>query len=80
MKKDVAVVQEQPDDVPVEVKRAIVQRQIALHQNGRYEAQVLVRVNKSIGTPPEQLKAYTDDLVRLEKMLDALKAELAALG
>lgn len=68
------------DDVPVEVKRAIVQRQIALYQNGRYEAQVLARVNKSIGTAPEQLKAYTDDLVRIEKVIDALKAELAALG
>ncbi len=75
--EDATVVEE---DVPAEVRRAIVQRQIALHQNARYETQVLARVNKSIGAAEETIKPYLDDLVRLEKVIDALKAELKAIG
>lgn len=67
------------DDIPIEIKQALIEQQIAAHKNGRYQTQVLVKVRRSIGEDETTLKPLIDDLIRIEKMIDGLKAELKAL-
>ena len=67
------------NDIPIEIKQALIEQQIAAHKNGRYQTRVLVRVRRSIGEDDAALKPLVDDLIRFEKMIDGLKAELKAL-
>ena len=61
------------------VKRALLEQEIAMWVNTRYQAQVRLRVQKAIGDT-EQQAAIIKDLERCEKALDALQAELDGLG
>jgi len=62
-----------------EVKRALIQRQIQAHANSRYEVEILAKVNKAIGADPAAIAQYISDLVRLEKIIDALQEELGTI-
>jgi hypothetical protein len=66
-------------DIPVEVKRALLEQEIGLWRNTKYITSVRYRVQKGIGTPAEELAPLVRDLEKCEKMLDALNGELAAL-
>jgi hypothetical protein len=67
------------DDVPVEIKRQIVQQEIQLWRNTRYQFEVRLRVEKRIGGTPEAQAEHIRQLETCEKRLDALQAELEAL-
>jgi len=68
------------DEIPAEVMRLIIMRQIDAHKNGAKEMELLARVNKSIGADAEVIKRHADEAVRLWKIVAALREELAALG
>jgi hypothetical protein len=67
------------NDIPIEIKQALIEQQVSAHKNGRYQTQVLVKVRRSIGEDDAALKPLVDDLIRFEKMIYGLKAELKAL-
>ena len=62
-----------------EVQRAIIQQEIAMYQNTRFQTEMRHRVSKKIGGTPEELKPLVDQLAKIEAALDVLQAELAAL-
>lgn len=62
-----------------EVKRLLIENEMNQHEQAAYVLGVRYRVSKKIGASPEELKPIEDALVKTEKMLDALKAELEQL-
>lgn len=60
------------DDVPVEVQRAIIQQEIQLWKNTRYQLEIRCRVQQRIGG---DISAIQAELEKCEKALDVL-AEL----
>jgi len=61
---------------PVEIKRLLVQQEITLWTNTRYQLQLRYRVTKGVGGDTTAIEA---DLLNAEKALDLLSAELKAL-
>ena len=55
------------------VKLAIIDSEIQMYHNTRYQLQLRHRVQKGIGGTPEQLKALEDELAKIESALDELE-------
>lgn len=70
----------QGQEIAPEIKRAIVEQEIALWRNTRYQLEVRARVARRVGCTPEQEAAALAELARVEQTLDALAEELAAIG
>jgi hypothetical protein len=68
------------DEIPIEVKRSIIDQERKLYLNTRYQLQVRYRVNKTIGAEQAVLQDLEKELTRCEKIIDALAAELEALN
>ena len=66
-------------EIPIEVKRSIIEGEAAMWRNTLYQAEVRHRVNARIGATAEAQKAVEDQMVQCEKALDALAEELKAL-
>ena len=67
------------DEIANEVKRAIIENEIALHRNTAYLVQLRHNVSKKIGASAEELKPLVDELVKHEQTIDLLKEELKKL-
>jgi len=65
--------------IPIDRQQAIIVNELEMWRNTRYQLQLRYRVNIGIGSPPETLKQLEAELVRCEKAIDLLKAELDAL-
>jgi len=63
-------------EIPIDVQRAIVQQEIQMWQNSRYQLEVRARVTKRIGGDAAPIVA---ELEKCEKALDALAEILAEL-
>lgn len=61
------------------IKRQIIEQELALWSNTRYQLQMRYRVNKSIGSPEEALKRIEDELTKCEQAIDILSKELSTL-
>ena len=61
------------DTIEEEVKMRIVDSEIAMYKNTRYQLEVRHRINKKLGNSEEQLKALEKELENVEKALDELK-------
>lgn len=68
------------DDIPVAVKRQLLDQEIALWRNTRYQLALRVRVAKHLGDGDNVIGPLRADLERCEKALDAVHAERDALG
>lgn len=67
-------------DPAVDVQRAILQQEIALWINTKYQGQVRLRVQRAIDGDKEVQAGLIADLERCERALDALRSELGALA
>ena len=63
-----------------DIKRALIDQEIANWQNSRYVLQMRHRVQIGIGAPKEILDQIVADLERHEKALDLLTQERTALN
>ena len=61
-------------DISNEVKTQVITQEIVTYENTRYLLSIRHRVNKKIGSTPEQLKVLEDEMVKIEMALDELKA------
>lgn len=61
------------DQIPEAVKIALIEQEVSIYQNTRYQLQLRHRVQKSIGGTEEQLKPIEDDLAKMERALDELE-------
>lgn len=68
------------NDVPVEIKRALLTQEIGQWKNTAYLLQVRHRVNKKLGAEEQALKSLEDEMVKAENAIDILSEELKALG
>ncbi len=59
-----------------QAQRAIVENEIALWCNTRYQMQLRYRVRKAIGETPEQLQEIETELIKCEAALDELQKVL----
>jgi len=66
------------NDIPVEVKLALLEQEQQMWHNSRYVFEVRARVNKRIGNV-EKVVACEKELENCEKALDALAEEVKAL-
>lgn len=60
------------DAIPVEIKKQILQQEISMYHNTRYQLEIRHRINKKLGNTPEQLKAIENELVKIESALAEL--------
>lgn len=60
------------NDIPTPIKIQIIDQDIQMYLNTRYQAQLRYRVQKAIGGTPDQLKVITDELTKIEAALDEL--------
>lgn len=60
------------NDIPTPIKIQIIDQDIQMYLNTRYQAQLRYRVQRSIGGTPDQLKVITDELTKIEAALDEL--------
>jgi len=67
------------EEISVEVKKAIINQELSMWLNTRYQFEVRHRINKKIGSSAEILKNIEDELTKCEKMIDALEDELNKL-
>jgi len=67
------------EEISVEVKKAIINQELSMWLNTRYQFEVRHRINKKIGSGAEILKNIEDELTKCEKMIDALEDELNKL-
>lgn len=67
------------DEIPNEVKKAIIQQEIGLYKNTAYQAQLRYRVNKKLGAEESVLKALEAEMTKCEATIDILNQELDAL-
>jgi len=65
---------------PIEIQRAVLSHEIAMWTTTRYQCEVRLRVQKKIEGEREIIDGLIADLERCETALDALNAELDALG
>jgi len=70
----------QEQEIAPETRRAIVEQEIALWRNTRYLTDVRLRVLRRVGGTDEQIAAQIAELERIERTLDALAEERAAIG
>ncbi len=63
------------NEIPAEIKQALLQNEIAQWQQSLYVLQVRYRVQAKIGAGKEILAALTAEMERCEKALDALQEE-----
>ena len=61
------------DTIEEKVKMNIVDSEIAMYKNTRYQLEVRHRINKKLGNAEEQLTALEKELENVEKALDELK-------
>ena len=61
------------ETIEEEVKMKIVDSEIAMYKNTRYQLEIRHRINKKLGNSEEQLKALEKELENVEKALDELK-------
>ena len=61
------------ETIEEEVKMKIVDSEIAMYKNTRYQLEIRHRINKKLGNAEEQLKALEKELGNVEKALDELK-------
>jgi hypothetical protein len=66
-------------DVPIEIRRQLLQQEISMWKNTRYLAEVRLRVQRRIGGTPEAEAQHMQELERCEKAIDALEEEAHAL-
>jgi hypothetical protein len=69
---------EKPVDVTDETKRALIEQDMQLWRNTRYQCEIRRRVQQRIGNT-EGEAAMIAELERCEKALDVLAEELAAI-
>ncbi len=67
-------------EVPIEIKRKIVEEELALYRNTRFRTELRHNVLKRVGAQEAELKPLVDDLIRLEHILIELDKERAALN
>ena len=60
-------------DVPVDVKTRILENEIAVYKNTRYQLEIRHRVNKKLGTGGDQMKQIEKELENIEAALDELQ-------
>jgi len=65
--------------IPLDRQHMIIVNELEMWRNTRYQLQLRYRVNTGIGSPPDVMKSIEAELVRCEKAIDLLKAELDAL-
>jgi len=65
--------------IPLERQQAIIVNELEMWRNTRYQLQLRYRVNKGIESTQDVMQAIEAELVRCEKAIDILKAELDAL-
>lgn len=65
-------------DVPTDVKRQIIEQDMQMWRNTRYQCEIRMRVQRRIGNTEGEATMITE-LERCEKALDAMAEELAAL-
>ena len=66
-------------NVPVEIKKVLIENEIALHNNSAYQLSLRYRVNKKLGASGEELKALEDEMQKHEQAIDILNDELNEL-
>jgi hypothetical protein len=64
------------EEITNEIKKAIIENEIALHKNTAYLVQLRHSINKKLGATAEELKPLVDELVKHEQTIDLLKEEL----
>ena len=67
------------DDLPNEIKAAILSQELAGIKQQIYRLSVSAEVRKIAGYSPEENKGLLDELERLVKMRDALAAKISEL-
>lgn len=65
-------------DVPTDVKRVLINQEMQMWRNTRYQCEVRLRVQKRIGNTEGEAVLITE-LERCEKALDTLTEELSTL-
>jgi hypothetical protein len=63
-------------EIPIDVRRAIIEQELQMYRNTRYQMQLRHRVQRGVGASPEMLKPIEDELERIEGALDLLAREL----
>lgn len=66
-------------NVTIEIKRALIENEIALHNNSAYQLSLRHRVNKKLGGSAEELKALEGEMQKHEQAIDILNDELKEL-
>jgi hypothetical protein len=66
-------------DVPLEIRRHLLQQEIAMWRNTRYLAEVRLRVQRRIAGGVEAEAAQIAEIERCELAIDALEEEQRAL-
>ena len=68
------------DDISLEVKRVLLDQELALWRNTQYQIGVRLRVSRRIGDDTETQAGYIKQLERCERAIDALSNELAGVS
>lgn len=68
------------NEIPNEIKFALLSNEIALHKNSAWIVQIRHNVNKKLGVSAEELKSLVDEIVKHEQAIDLLKKELEAVS
>ena len=64
------------NDIPNEVKKILIEQEIAMHKNTAWLVQVRHNVNKKLGATAEELKPLVEEIIKHEQSIDLLKLEL----
>jgi len=67
------------ENLTSEVKRVLLEQELARWKQEQYTLEIRFRVNTKIGTPPEGLVSLKTALEQCEKAIDVLKEELKSL-
>jgi hypothetical protein len=67
------------NEISNEVKYQIINNEIALYKNTRYQQELRYRVGKRIGQTQEALKPIEDEIVKIEMAIDELEKALKEL-
>lgn len=67
-------------EIPVEIRKQLLEEELARWRNTRYLFEVRYKVAQRIGDGPEVLAGYRAELERCERAIDALGEELAGVA
>jgi len=67
-------------DIPIEVKRQILQQKLQIHRQGYYAHQIDAQVAQDIGGMEQVVEQAKENMARAQKFIDKLEELLTAIA